>query len=145
MKGVGRDDAIEVRLSTSGPWVRATYVEPYPKIGRSYHRVKLAVPKRIDSMTGDLCDASNPRGHLTTNDFIPAQRIRTARIKIKVARFRLDVTRSFVQGAPQREEYFDDGYFERKCREYAEEWRLTYDCAGCDEVECPQCGAEGSP
>ena len=63
--------------------------------------------------------------------------------KVKVRRFWLQATTSFQEGAPQRESYLDDRSFDRACVSYANEWRCEYHCAGCDEVECPQCGAQG--
>jgi hypothetical protein len=60
-----------------------------------------------------------------------------------VARFHLQPTASFPEIAPQREEYADDRAYDRACVAYANEWRETYLCAGCSDVACPQCGAEG--
>jgi hypothetical protein len=57
-------------------WEPATYVAPATQIGRSFHRVRLANAKRVDSMTGNDCDPDNPKGFLTATDFIPAVRIR---------------------------------------------------------------------
>jgi len=62
--------------------------------------------------------------------------------KISVGRFWLQETKSFKEGAPQRESYLDDCTFDRACVAYANEWRQKYHCHGCDEVECPQCGAQ---
>lgn len=62
----------------------------------------------------------------------------------KVKRFWLQATKSFAEGAPQRESYLDDRSFDRACVAYANEWRSEYRCEGCDEVECPQCGAQGA-
>jgi hypothetical protein len=58
--------------------------------------------------------------------------------------FWLQATTSFAEGAPQREEYTDDHAFDRACVAYANEWRQLYTCKGCNEVDCPQCGAQGS-
>jgi len=63
----------------------------------------------------------------------------------KVSRFNLQPTASFPEIAPQREEYTNDRAYDRACVEYANEWRATYVCAGCPDVACPQCGAEGVP
>jgi hypothetical protein len=64
--------------------------------------------------------------------------------KVTVRRFWLQPTRSFADGAPQREEYLDDRSFDRASVDYAEEWRRVYHCEGCGSVECPQCGAQGA-
>jgi hypothetical protein len=61
-----------------------------------------------------------------------------------VRRFWLQPTPSFADGAPQRENYLNDRAFDRACTAYAHEWRQRYVCNGCREVECPQCGAQGS-
>lgn len=62
----------------------------------------------------------------------------------KVARFWLQVTKSFPEGAPQRESFMTDAAHDRACVQYAEEWRSTYQCINqCDDVNCPQCGAQG--
>jgi hypothetical protein len=60
-----------------------------------------------------------------------------------VKRFWLQPTGSFPEIAPQREEYVDDLAYDRACVKYADEWRATHLCAGCSDVACPQCGAEG--
>lgn len=65
--------------------------------------------------------------------------------RTKVARFWLQPTASFPEIAPQRESYIDDRSYDRDCVTYANEWRATYECAGCSDVACPQCGAEGVP
>lgn len=62
----------------------------------------------------------------------------------RVKRFWLQPTATFSEGAPQREDYTGDAAFDRACVQYANEWRSAYRCAGCDDVACPQCGAEGS-
>jgi hypothetical protein len=68
------------------------------------------------------------------------ERARVAIGKIKVARFWLQPTKSFPD-PPQRENYWDDdGYFHAE-RRYEQEWRETYECAGCPDSSCPQCGA----
>jgi hypothetical protein len=61
---------------------------------------------------------------------------------IRVARFSLQGTASFPDGAPQREEYDDDYEFERACWLYAAEWRSEYLCCdeGCADPNCPQHG-----
>lgn len=61
-----------------------------------------------------------------------------------VTRFWLQPTVSFPEIAPQREEYVSDRAYDRACVAYANEWRAAYRCAGCDDVACPQCGAEGA-
>lgn len=65
-------------------------------------------------------------------------------VKTRVRRFWLQPTPSFADGAPQRENYLDDRAFDKASVAYANEWRQNYTCAGCSEVECPQCGAQGS-
>jgi hypothetical protein len=62
----------------------------------------------------------------------------------EVARFWLQPTPSFPEGAPQRESYMTDEACDRADVRYADEWRAMYHCAGCDDVNCPQCGAQGS-
>lgn len=69
-------DAIEIRLDTWGPWRAATYKRPYPQISRSYHEAELIEPVHRDSMTGYVCDETNPRGYLGARAFVPAARIR---------------------------------------------------------------------
>lgn len=67
------------------------------------------------------------------------------KLKTKVRRFWLQETKSFPEGAPQRESYFDDLSFERACVVYEKEWRQQYQCENqCKNVDCPQCGAQGS-
>lgn len=58
----------------------------------------------------------------------------------KVGGFALQATESFPNGAPQREEYSYDLWHEIDCRRYAEEWRARYECPGCLNPDCPQCG-----
>ena len=70
---------------------------------------------------------------------------RSARLgKVAVRRFWLQPTPSFPEGAPQRENYMTDEACDRADVRYADEWRAMYHCAGCDDVGCPQCGAQGS-
>ncbi len=64
--------------------------------------------------------------------------------QVKVPRFWLQPTKSFSEGAPQRESYETEAAFDRACTAYADEWRKTYLCAGCSDVACPQCGAQGA-
>lgn len=61
-----------------------------------------------------------------------------------VRRFWLQATTTFPEGAPQRESYLNERAYARACVQYANEWRAAYRCAGCDDVACPQCGAEGA-
>ena len=68
----------------------------------------------------------------------------TGPARAAVSRFWLQSTESFPEGAPQRENYFSDVDFDRACVKYADEWRTTYRCSGCLEVECPQCDARDS-
>lgn len=65
--------------------------------------------------------------------------------KTKVRRFWLQATKSFKEGAPQRESYLSDLAFNRACVAYENEWRAEYHCKGedCNQMECPQCSAQG--
>lgn len=90
-------------------------------------------------LRGDAQDVDDEMIHAYPVD---TQESRT--VKTKVRRFWLQSTPSFADGAPQRENYLDDRAFDRACVHYANEWRQSYVCNGCDEVECPQCGAQGS-
>lgn len=54
--------------------------------------------------------------------------------------FWLQATRSFPNGAPQREEYESDEAHEAACRAYSAEWRQAYSCLGCNNPDCPQHG-----
>ena len=65
-------------------------------------------------------------------------------VRKEVARFWLQPTPSFPEGAPQRESYMTDEACDRADVRYADEWRAMYRCAGCDDVGCPQCGSQGS-
>jgi len=63
----------------------------------------------------------------------------------KHERFYLQPTRSFPEGAPQREEYYTDKAHEEACEAYAAEWRAEYECPGCDvkppakhSLDCPE-------
>jgi len=60
--------------------------------------------------------------------------------RIKVARFWLQETASFPEGAPQRETYTDDEAFAADCLIYEHEWRSTYVCGdpACKNRDCPQ-------
>lgn len=49
------------------------------------------------------------------------------------------VTKSFLDGAPDRAEYSTDGGHGAACELYQNEWRDQYRCVGCKEAECPQC------
>lgn len=64
--------------------------------------------------------------------------------RTQVARFYLQPTTSYLDGSPQRESYVSDRAFDRACVAYAEEWRARYRCARCRNIDCPQCGAQGS-
>ena len=58
----------------------------------------------------------------------------------QVGAFNVQPTRSFQDGAPQRENYVSDRYFEMACRKYAAEWVLEYKHPGvCENRDCPQC------
>lgn len=60
--------------------------------------------------------------------------------KTVVANFWLQATRSFPDGAPQREEYESDAAHTLACVEYGAEWRAAYICGndGCKNRDCPQ-------
>lgn len=60
--------------------------------------------------------------------------------KMTVPRFILNPTTSFPDGAPQRESYDNDATYFRAERKYDEEWRAEYECEGCGDFGCPQCG-----
>ena len=54
--------------------------------------------------------------------------------------FFLQGTRSFLEGAPQREEYDLDEAFDEACKKYGIEWRIQYRHEGrCGNRDCPQC------
>lgn len=55
-------------------------------------------------------------------------------------RFHLQGTKTFPDGAPQRESYNSDNDFELECMRYRFEWCAQYECPGCDNSDCPQCG-----
>jgi hypothetical protein len=58
----------------------------------------------------------------------------------KKERFHLQATKSFPDGAPQRENYdHDDDCFRAEAK-YSAEWRKEFECPGCTDVCCPQCG-----
>ena len=58
----------------------------------------------------------------------------------RVAKFCLQPTKSYPDGAPQRESYYSDGAYLCACDAYDVEWRHKYKCQGCDDCCCPQCG-----
>jgi hypothetical protein len=63
--------------------------------------------------------------------------------KVRAVRFWLQETKSFPEGAPQRETYMDDLEFDRACLVYDREWRKEYRCTGCATVsDCPQCSEQ---
>lgn len=63
-------------------------------------------------------------------------------MKTKVARFWLQPTESFPDGAPQREEYESDRDHDFACLDYAAEWEKKYECMAspCRNCDCPQHG-----
>jgi hypothetical protein len=64
----------------------------------------------------------------------------------QVASFHLQTTKSFPDGAPQRENYVSDTYFAMACRKYAAEWVMTYKHPGkCENRDCPQCFQDEMP
>lgn len=64
--------------------------------------------------------------------------------KKKVGRFWLQPTKTYPDGAPQREEYETDRAHFMACNAYSVEWRAQYKCAGCTDPACPQCGVRFS-
>jgi len=60
--------------------------------------------------------------------------------KTLVKRYWLQETKSYPDGAPQREEYEDDAGFATACEVYETEWRAQYECgdANCTNRDCPQ-------
>lgn len=62
-------------------------------------------------------------------------------MKSPVAKFCLQPTRSFPDGAPQREEYLTDNDYLTSVRLYRAEWKVRYVCQNkCNDSNCPQCG-----
>ena len=61
-------------------------------------------------------------------------------MKKVTAVFWLQPTKSFEEGAPQRENHDTDEAFFFSCRKYAKEWLAEFTCPGCANIECPQCG-----
>jgi hypothetical protein len=61
-----------------------------------------------------------------------------------VGGFALDPTKSFTDGAPQRESYDNDATYFRAEKKYDKEWRAEYECVGCEDPGCPQCGQKQS-
>lgn len=60
-----------------------------------------------------------------------------------IQRFSLQETTSFPEGAPQRESYDSDDHLFRAEKKYQAEWRQEYECPGCADPGCPQCGRKG--
>ena len=62
-----------------------------------------------------------------------------------VTRFRVSQdTRSFPDGAPQRESYGSDkSYFFAEAK-YGQEWCDEYRCEGCGDWGCPKCGSKST-
>ena len=60
--------------------------------------------------------------------------------RVQVANFWLQPTRSFPDGAPQREEYATDTTFMVECARYGREWVKKYECCNpeCKNRDCPQ-------
>lgn len=58
----------------------------------------------------------------------------------QVVRFHLQPTVSFPDGAPQREVFDTDEFFDLACAEYADEWRAKYKCGDrkCENRDCPE-------
>lgn len=57
--------------------------------------------------------------------------------------FALQPTKSFPDGAPQRESYDSDVWYDHACKKYDYEWRTEYTCPGCSNFHCPGCGGKG--
>lgn len=58
--------------------------------------------------------------------------------------FWLQATKSFQEGAPQRESYNSDEAFFSDCKQYDREWQAEFTCPGCENMECPQCGRKSN-
>lgn len=59
----------------------------------------------------------------------------------KRVRFFLQPTKTFTDGAPQREEFDSDESFATACALYGVEWLVEYECVGCEGAalrDCPQ-------
>ncbi len=63
-------------------------------------------------------------------------------MKTRVAHFWLQKTKSFPDGAPQREEYDSDSSHDVACMRYDMEWCQEYECGDkdCTNQDCPQHG-----
>lgn len=61
-------------------------------------------------------------------------------MKTKVPSFHLQPTKTFDEGAPQRESYDSNEAHERACVRYGLEWCQQYECAAnpCRNRDCPQ-------
>jgi len=58
--------------------------------------------------------------------------------KIKVV-FNIQPTKSYPEGGPQREEYWNGRAFAFACHKYAIEWCDKFECIGCrGNRDCPQ-------
>jgi hypothetical protein len=64
---------------------------------------------------------------------------------MKRVRFHIQPTKSFPEGAPQREEYNTDRAHHEACGRYAAEWRREFTCTGCRNFDCPQHGEDIKP
>ena len=77
----------------------------------------------------------------TTLSAAPSSTAPDLRMRRKRVTFHLQPTRSFPDGAPQREEYDTDTTHKIACQLYASEWRQEYECPSyCKNVDCPQHG-----
>jgi hypothetical protein len=106
--------------------------------------------RQVDGSDGAAYDASK---NLTTGKALDAE-IKALHDKLKMsytknpgrfpdrkkARFHLQATKSFPDGAPQRENYDHDDDLFRAEKKYEAEWCKEFECPGCDDLGCPQCG-----
>lgn len=74
------------------------------------------------------------------SEAVALEMVNPTTMKTRVNAFILQPTRSFPQGAPQREKYDTDEDLFAAEKLYAQEWREEYECQGCQDRCCPQCG-----
>lgn len=106
--------------------------------------------RQVDGSDGASYDASK---NLTTGKALDAE-IKALHEKLgepytknperssgrKKQQFHLQPTKSFPNGAPQRENFDHDDDCFRAEMKYAAEWRKEFECSGCGDLGCPQCG-----
>lgn len=49
-------------------------------------------------------------------------------------------TKTFPDGAPQRESYLTEKNYRVAEKKYDQEWRQAYICENCGDASCPNCG-----